>query len=62
MYGGAGASMLQGDSPETAVGKGIATRGFAGATDASYGYHIRWRDKVADTHGFWRKLMVIVIG
>ncbi len=35
---------------------------FTGATDASYDYHIRWRDKVADTHGFWRKLVVIVIG
>lgn len=62
MYGGAGASLLGGDSPETAVGKGIAARGYAGATSQSYKYHTRWRQKVASTHGFWRKLKVIVIG
>ncbi len=62
MYGGAGASLLSGDSPETAVGKGIAARGYAGATNNSYKYHVRWREKVASTHGFWRKLKVIVIG
>lgn len=62
MYGGAGASLLSGDSPETAVGKGIAARGYAGATNESYKYHTRWRQKVSSTHGFWRKLKVIVIG
>ncbi|MDV6278465.1 hypothetical protein R3Q06_34195 [Rhodococcus erythropolis] len=39
-----------------------AARGYAGATNASYDYHLRWRAKVAATHGFWRKLKVIVIG
>ncbi|NMM91246.1 hypothetical protein B2J88_44260 [Rhodococcus sp. SRB_17] len=62
MYSGAGASLLGGDSPETAVGNGIAARGYAGATNASYDYHVNWSKKVAATHGFWRKLKVIVIG
>ena len=62
MYGGAGASLLSGDSPETAVGKGIAARGYVGATNRSYKYHTRWRYKVSTTHGIWRKLKVIVIG
>lgn len=31
MYSGVGASLLRGDSLETAVGKGIAARGYAGA-------------------------------
>lgn len=62
MYGGAGASLLSGDSPETAVGKGLAASGYAGATKQSYEYHLRWSAKVASTHGFWRKLKVIVIG
>lgn len=62
MYGGAGASLLSGDSPETAVGKGIAARGYAGATSNAYDYHVRWSEKVSSTHGFWRKLKVIVIG
>ncbi|MGF7121606.1 hypothetical protein AB4Z09_04505 [Rhodococcus sp. TAF43] len=59
---GAGAALLGGDSPELAVGKGVAARGFAGATQASYHDQLRWRAKVANTHGFWRKLKVIVIG
>ncbi|MFC9790077.1 hypothetical protein [Rhodococcus sp. NPDC127528] len=62
MYGGAGASLLNGDAPETAVGKGIAARGYAGASKQSFEYHVRWRQKVSSTHGFWRKLKVIVIG
>lgn len=62
MYGGAGASLLRGDSPETAVGKGIAARGYAGATNSSYDYHVKCSEKVASTRGFWRKLKVIVIG
>ncbi|NKR94343.1 hypothetical protein GS483_19655 [Rhodococcus hoagii] len=62
MYGAAGVSLVQGDSPELAVGKGIAARGFAGSTQASYYDQLRWRAKVRATRGFWRKLKVIVIG
>lgn len=59
---GAGVSLLGGGSPEEAVGKGIAARGYAGATNASLEYHMAWTDKLSKTKGFWRRLKVIIIG
>ncbi|MDV6278419.1 hypothetical protein R3Q06_33895 [Rhodococcus erythropolis] len=62
MYLGAEESLRQGDCTDTVIGNAVAARGYAGATNASYDYHLRWSAKVAATHGFWRKLKVIVIG
>lgn len=59
---GAGVSLVGGDSPEEAVGKGIAARGYAGATNASLDYHMAWTDKLSKTKGFWKRLKVIIIG
>ncbi|MBY6540317.1 hypothetical protein HQ325_16710 [Rhodococcus sp. BP-349] len=59
---GAGVSLLGGGNPEEAVGKGIAARGYAGATNASLDYHMAWTDKLSKTKGFWRRLKIIIIG
>lgn len=61
-FAGAGSAMVDGAGPAEAVGTGLATGNWAGATDAEAAAHRRRREKLARTSGFWRRLWVRVWG
>jgi hypothetical protein len=57
----AGASLAEGRSAPEAVATGIATAGFAGATNADAEYQRSWKARRAEAHG-WRKIWAFIWG
>ena len=59
---GAGAALVEGQSPATAVVQGIATGQYAGALETDRAYQRKLRSKLASTSGLWNRLWVRIVG
>lgn len=60
--GGAATSLSTGGGASEAVGIGLASSGFAGASDAEVEAIRARRRKLAGTEGFWRRFWVRIVG